>query len=399
VAQITLFDDERRPDGGFALMRVSGLAQADPALTGVTIRRLVGRDRCLGPTGWQAAEHVFVPRGVGVEGQDLIILIGPEIVDQVEADTGIEIALPRLQVAQQIRWPSLTASLSRMDLPEQHEPPPSMRIDSLLGEEPPADPSPPPEPAPQLRVDRAPEPEPDPMVAGERPQASDQPRFPWILLILLLLFSAVGIAAFLLQDQWLPLVMGPDEQPTPTVAAVATPTPSPQPTPSPAPTPTPTPAPTPTAAPTPSPTPQPTPSLEALPSAEPPQPTPQPSTEPSPDATPADITPSERHQRAVQALAGGEPDRGVPLLRLNIESFNYGPSMLALAEYYAGNRNPELGESLRLIRRACDSDVFGAAEALEDLQADLEARAVGGDALAQTFLGPPLEAAQAACAP
>ncbi|WP_170245056.1 SEL1-like repeat protein [Pararhodospirillum oryzae] len=132
----------------------------------------------------------------------------------------------------------------------------------------------------------------------------------------------------------------------------------------------------------------PTPSSEASssPISEPVTPTPAP-------APPSAPTLEQRHQAARDEMAGHNYDGAVPHLRTLVDE-GYAPAALDLARYYQA-RDP--GEALALIKTACAAGVPEAPAALADIKAALEARRDQGDEEAKWALKTGFDEARAAC--
>lgn len=99
-------DPDRR--GGYALVRI---AQAVALLDqpGFRIQRQDERKPFLGLNGWQAAESTLTPRRCWAEGTDLVLEIGPEVVDAVESGT-VVFSLVAGRFNSTVIWPDLPAS-------------------------------------------------------------------------------------------------------------------------------------------------------------------------------------------------------------------------------------------------------------------------------------------------
>ena len=93
---------------GYALIRIPGAAAglADPRFK---IQRPDEQAAFLGMTGWQPAETALTPHNAWVEGDELVLEIGPEIVDQVEDGT-VGFSLPSIRLSRTVVWPVLAPS-------------------------------------------------------------------------------------------------------------------------------------------------------------------------------------------------------------------------------------------------------------------------------------------------
>ncbi|SMF66208.1 hypothetical protein SAMN06265365_1266 [Tistlia consotensis] len=373
---IEILDDETRPSGGYALLRLPGRAAAGQRPLSVSIRRFRQSDACLGPRGWQSGEHAFRPVAQRTEGRDLVLVLGPQIVNVVEEYDPVALRIPELDVEEALRWPPLTPSL---------EMPPD--LGPARTEEPPDDGSAAPAPdesadesADEARQDAGAEGREaggneetadgqvgdeetvrveDPAVERLRTTAGpDEPRpgMPaWLKVGVLLVFLLlVAGAAFAFRENFHGIrddvlaLFGPDEGDGEPGAPRAPST---------------------------------APSGRAA-------------TEPSPAvAAPPTPSPAERHAQALQALETGNIDRAVPLLRRNSND-GYGPSTLRLAEYFL-ERNP--AEAMRLLAKACGQGVADRATAYDTIIGKLRDRISAGDSVAQVAEAVEGEKTAAAC--
>ncbi|MDD2877304.1 MAG: hypothetical protein PHT60_11540 [Acidiphilium sp.] len=107
MSQISI-DPDPSGRGGFAQIRIQGAAQAaaDPRFR---LQRSDERAGFLGTQGWQPAEALLSPRSAHIEGSDLLLEIGPEVVDLVEDGT-IGFGMPAAGVMTTVIWPILTPS-------------------------------------------------------------------------------------------------------------------------------------------------------------------------------------------------------------------------------------------------------------------------------------------------
>ncbi len=89
-------DDDSRSGGGFARLIFAIDQRPAPASLSVTIKRGGEADPWLGPSGWQASDHAFRALSVSAEPEGLCLVVGPEVVNQVEAFTSVMASLPDL---------------------------------------------------------------------------------------------------------------------------------------------------------------------------------------------------------------------------------------------------------------------------------------------------------------
>lgn len=359
--QATIEDDETQVDGGHALLRLKGRAADAKKSLRVTIQRLQGGAVCLGPRGWQPSEYRFKPRRARTEERDLVLVLGPEIVNQVEEYTAVRVAVPTLGVVQDLRWPDTlrpTGGLPPL-LPEDQD-----DDDPPLSETPApvSVPAPPPRAPVAVEEDR-----PDPALSAEPEPKRRRRAWPWLVAVLLLL--AIGAGAAWYYDLFADF-LGPRE-----VALAPDPEPEPQPAPEPEPEPEPA-----------------------------PEPEPEPAPEPQPEEPPGAMSPAERHAQALAALEAGDFDTARLMLRHN-EVEGYVPSLLTLAglldrvDFEAGvAAEHEDGEALRLYGMVCEQGRADLAlPRVEELAVALEAAADGGDTMAQTILDVDVPQALEAC--
>ena len=108
---ITVSEDRRVATGGYALVRVRGAAGRGDGI-GLIIRRLGFQDNNLGAEGWQGPESPWTPLGIEDDGVDLVLSIGPDIVDRIDVGQPIELDIPHLGVRTQLPWPDIAPSSS-----------------------------------------------------------------------------------------------------------------------------------------------------------------------------------------------------------------------------------------------------------------------------------------------
>jgi hypothetical protein len=100
--------DPARPDGGHALIRIAGLSGV-PEDARFALQREGWERGVLGPDGWQVGAALLSPRGVARQGEEVVLAIGPEVVDQVEAGP-IRFRLPAARLDVALFWPDLPTS-------------------------------------------------------------------------------------------------------------------------------------------------------------------------------------------------------------------------------------------------------------------------------------------------
>ena len=333
---------------GFAEMRVRGGAgfAATPQF------QLSRHDRLaphLGPAGWQPEEATLKPCAVRVEGDVLVLSLGPEIVDVVEAGT-VKITIVAEGSEQVVKWPDLPSShlipLRRQPAPMAAEEAPSPPV---------VEPPTPPVPVEVIPPPPAVEP-PDPLEAESLPSPviDEDKRFRlWRLLAAIL-----GLVAFAAVVDFVWLRHAPPFPPIP----VPMPTPVPQ-------------------------------------TGNKPPPLPLPPAAPDCDSkSPVDILKCEADPVKLYTMAQGFAQKGNWGLALAFygaaEKHGYGPAALALAQLYdptTFDRNsaitqPDAGEAAKYYREAISDGDQDAAAPRKGLQVYLENRKKNGDLQAINIL-------------
>lgn len=87
---IDIKPDRNRPRGGFAEITVSVSDTGDNHEVTVFNSFL---QKWLGPSGWQPNQHSFAPRQISQDGDQLRLIIGPDVVNQIEEDTPVKIGI------------------------------------------------------------------------------------------------------------------------------------------------------------------------------------------------------------------------------------------------------------------------------------------------------------------
>ncbi|WP_203076640.1 SEL1-like repeat protein [Falsiroseomonas ponticola] len=341
-------EDPHRPGEGCARLILPGLAGREaPAVT--FTREGFGADS-LGPDGWQVAAGRLTPIETGREGDDLVLVLGPEAAEHLEPGP-VRLGIPALGIDQVVIWPEIAPAQAgrrggfganrpgqapprRVPGRVEAPPPPPKPVDSdatvVLRAAPRVEPPPP-----------APPPRPVDPPPIRPPEAPAQPsRLPMILLALLLLAGG-GAAAW-----WF----------WPAPAVVATP---------------------------------------ATPAA--PSPPAAPPSDPTANATPAEIAamnlPPARVLEIGQARQATRPQDALLLIELAAEA-GHGPALSALARLYdpasftpgGALSAPNPTKAAELWRRAEQAGDAGAAAPRAVLRQRLEAAARNGDTLAQLAL-------------
>lgn len=391
MSDVTVEEDVTGP-AGHARIRVRGAAQAQQS-PGFMLRRPDWAEAVLGPAGWQVAEILLTPQRATVEGNDLVLLVGPEVCGHLEGGV-YEIAVPAAGVEAPVCWPEIATP------PPPPPPPPS----------PPLAPPAPPDattilqrPNIQPTIVAPPPPVPPPPVPPPVPPPG--PRWGvWAVVVLLLLAILGGALKVMHLYPFDTIPAGADKfadiQPPPAPPTPPHPTPPPAPPPpAPAPTPPAPPPPPPPAPPPPTP-PPPTPPPPTPPPPAPPPPTPPPTPPPPPPPSPDSMSlrelmarnrPAEMYAQALRRMPT-QPADALALLQRAGDDLHYGPALGALGQVYDPNKPPKAGvpsnarqaaQHYRDAIRAGQGSVTADRAALRVL---LEIRQASGDAEARSIL-------------
>jgi hypothetical protein len=104
MSRVTVEEDRTGP-AGHALIRVHDAARAQFS-PGFRLHRQEWAEAVLGPQGWQVAEVLLNPARATVEGEDLVLGVGPEVCCHVEGGT-YQIAVPAAGVNEVVIWPEI----------------------------------------------------------------------------------------------------------------------------------------------------------------------------------------------------------------------------------------------------------------------------------------------------
>ena len=119
-------------DGRRARLRFVSVTvpEEPPERIGIAIRRHEPAAPWLGPHGWQPSEHLFQPEEVWLEGDDLVLTVGPSVVDGIAPATVVDVQLVDLDLRGSVTW---------ADLPGRQPPAPG-EVETAGRPEPPAPP-------------------------------------------------------------------------------------------------------------------------------------------------------------------------------------------------------------------------------------------------------------------
>ena len=95
-------------DPGHARIRLVGVTNVQGKM-GFSLKRLMGEPPYLGAGGWQFDRCHLEPQAVLTEG-DVVLLVGPEVVDHLAFNTPIELELPDLGLKGEANWPDIAPS-------------------------------------------------------------------------------------------------------------------------------------------------------------------------------------------------------------------------------------------------------------------------------------------------
>ncbi|MEM9393106.1 MAG: hypothetical protein AAGA38_04570 [Pseudomonadota bacterium] len=98
---ISVRPDPKHPRGGFAVLTFESAALTSESAS-LEVFDLYN-ERFLGAKGWQPEKHVFGPYPVEISAQEASLVIGPEIVDQIEEFAALRLTIG--SVVAEISWP------------------------------------------------------------------------------------------------------------------------------------------------------------------------------------------------------------------------------------------------------------------------------------------------------
>jgi hypothetical protein len=119
-------------DGRRAQLRFVSVTvpEEPPERIGIAIRRDDAAAPWLGPHGWHASEHLFEPEEVWLEGDDLVLTVGPPVVDGISPSTVVDVQLVDLDLRGSVTWTNLPG----------RQPPAPPQVETAERPEPPAQP-------------------------------------------------------------------------------------------------------------------------------------------------------------------------------------------------------------------------------------------------------------------
>lgn len=214
---ITVGPDPDHPHGGFALLSVPGTESKGPVSLSLVD---LFADRHLGPMGWQSAPVALGPYDTWNAGGALMVRVGPEIVDHIEAFTPLRLTVG--DASSELSWPDAVrtsprrADLGGIGVSSDRQPvsPPSP-LTQTVPERPVPEQTVPERPAPPVE-ERVPEPAPEPKPELEaEPVETKKPRTSMWAFVLPVLLVAVAAAAW--------LMIGPEDKGKPAIVDVAQP--------------------------------------------------------------------------------------------------------------------------------------------------------------------------------
>lgn len=205
---------DRTDRNGWCRLRIEGLGLAEPPPVQLYFRRGGERNPFLAELGWQQNLYWLAFNDTRLEGDTLIIPVGPAQTWYLSDVATVEVGL-RLPgetgdpLRGRLAWPKIV-----------------LDVDARPSQEPPAPPPPPPPPEPPPPEAAPEEPEPPPLVAEEPiaplPASAYRPFWPWALVGVVVVLAAFAGAAYL--ERWPPFNRLPASAPTAQApAAPATP--------------------------------------------------------------------------------------------------------------------------------------------------------------------------------
>ncbi|PZW46560.1 hypothetical protein C8P66_10957 [Humitalea rosea] len=221
--------DPANPQGGYARITMPGMSGR--SVSAVAIGREGYGSDSLGPDGWQVASARLVPDAVSDSGGDLVVILGPGIIEHLEAGP-LRFALPELGLAEVVMWPDIAplpaaarGGFAGVPRPPPARPPARPTAPPLRGPEPlpapdsdatvvlrPTTPVPPEAPkAPSREADFDP----------SKPVAPGHGRAVMLVLLLLIALAGAGGAAWWYREPLLALFRQPAEPLAPTPPPVA----------------------------------------------------------------------------------------------------------------------------------------------------------------------------------
>ncbi|WP_306114441.1 MULTISPECIES: hypothetical protein [unclassified Roseovarius] len=160
------------------------------------VRRGTQKNPFLGPDGWQQVEHAFVALESRIDGDRLLLVFGPDLVDNALRDEDVvELMIPELSAKDVVVWNGITRTVTLSDV-EQKAGPVTRDVTGGAGggadqvEEEPEEEIEEPEPDDDAG-DMVSEPDPEPVVQ-EEPETKSSLRWVLILIPILLLIGAGG---------------------------------------------------------------------------------------------------------------------------------------------------------------------------------------------------------------
>lgn len=182
MSGVTVQEDLTGPPG-HALIRVRGGARAQGSPGFRLHRQAEWGASVLGPAGWQVPEALLTPRRVSVEGNDLVLGVGPEVCRHLEGGT-YQFTVPAADVDVTVFWPEI-ATPDAFEPPAREPPPKSTPIEDQTVilpaiKEPPVTP-------PQVKEPAKPEPK-----QGSEKKKAKLPAWVWVATLLALIAIAGG---------------------------------------------------------------------------------------------------------------------------------------------------------------------------------------------------------------
>lgn len=183
TGRLNIFEDVSLPAGAVVISVPAD--PNEPQSLGLTVaRKNIDRPH-LGPHGWQASEHVFMPKGTRSADGCVEMIFGGEITRHVGVDMSVNLGVPALGISERHFWPAVTAEQTADGINLQGR---SQKVAAVTAFEPPAEQSSPDEPVTNFSTETI-----QPGVVDDH-----APRRRWLLPASLaaLFLMAIGLALF-----------------------------------------------------------------------------------------------------------------------------------------------------------------------------------------------------------
>lgn len=198
---IDIQPDPQNPLGGFAILSVPEAELPDAQVSIAVFDKF--RGQYLGPSGFQPSRHDFGPYAVDRSGGTASVLVGSEIVNQIDEYASLTLSMGPVEA--DVTWPddviplAGAPALGGIAVVRDEDATPAGALSGAVGAPAPAEPAPvapaPPPPVPDPVVDPMPEPDPLPApepVGGDDDAAKGSSPMIWVAAGVVLLALAAG---------------------------------------------------------------------------------------------------------------------------------------------------------------------------------------------------------------